>query len=65
MRRAMARLPPPQVASVGVAENANTAVLVTATPDGEVLDRRQVALTDVELPTHPHHHEGSWATGRW
>src|SRR6476661_6423243 len=51
--------------TVGVAENANTAVLVTLAPGGEVLDRRRVELTGRELPTHPHHHEGSWAVGRY
>lgn len=29
-----------------------------------VLDRRTVDLT-TGLPTHPHHHEGSWAVGRY
>jgi hypothetical protein len=54
-----------RVAAVGVAENANAAVLVTLGPGGELLDRRSVALTDPGLPTHPHHHEGSWAVGRY
>jgi hypothetical protein len=40
-------------------------VLVTVAPSGEVLDRRRVELTDPGLPTHPHHHEGSWAMGRY
>jgi hypothetical protein len=53
------------VATVGVAENANSAVLVTIAPNGELLDRRSIALTDRSLPTHPHHHEGSWAVGRY
>jgi len=52
-------------AIVGVAENANTAVLVTVAPDGRLLDRRLVELTERGLPTHPHHHEGSWAVGRY
>lgn len=56
---------PPRAAIVGVAENANTAVLVTVTPDGTLLDRRHVELTEPGLPTHPHHHEGSWAVGRY
>jgi len=51
-------------AAVGVAENGNSAVLVTVAPDGKVLDRRSVELTQ-GLPTHPHHHEGSWALGRY
>jgi hypothetical protein len=50
---------------VGVAENGNAAVLVTVAPNGELLDRRNVDLTDRGLPTHPHHHEGSWAVGRY
>jgi hypothetical protein len=40
-------------------------VLVTIGPGGEVLDRRRIDLTDRALPTHPHHHEGSWAVGRY
>lgn len=50
---------------VGVVEQGNAAVLVTVAPDGALLDRRRVVLTDRELPTHPHHHEGSWAVGRY
>jgi hypothetical protein len=52
-------------AIVGVTENGNSAVLVTLTPRGELLDRRRIDLTDRDLPTHPHHHEGSWAVGRY
>jgi hypothetical protein len=52
-------------AIVGVAENGNSAVLVTVAPGGELLDRRRVDLTERGLPTHPHHHEGSWAVGRY
>lgn len=51
-------------ATVGVAEHANTAVLVTVSSSGELLDRRSIALTR-GLSTHPHHHEGSWAVGRY
>ena len=51
-------------AIVGVAEHVNTAVLVTLGPDAALLDRRGIMLT-VGLPTHPHHHEGSWAVGRY
>ena len=40
-------------------------MLVTVTPDGQLLDRRRIDLTAPELPTHPHHHEGSWAVGRY
>ena len=52
-------------ATVGVAEHGNSAVLVTVGPGGELLDRRSIVLTDRGLPTHPHHHEGSWAIGRY
>lgn len=52
-------------ATVGVAEHANSAVLVTIAPGGELLDRRRIELTERGLPTHPHHHEGSWAVGRY
>lgn len=54
-----------RVATVGVAEHANSAELVTVGPGGELLDRRHIDLTDHGLPTHPHHHEGSWAVGRY
>ncbi len=53
-----------RTATVGVTEHGNSAVLVTIAPDGELLDRRQIELTN-GLPTHPHHHEGSWAVGRY
>jgi hypothetical protein len=53
-----------RAASVGVAEHGNSAVLVTLAPSGELLDRRRVDLTH-GLPTHPYHHEGSWAVGRY
>lgn len=45
-------------------EHGNSAVLVTVQSDGALLDRRRIDLTD-GLPTHPHHHEGSWAVGRY
>jgi len=51
-------------AAVGVAEHGNSAVLVTLAPDGAFLDRRRIDLTH-GLPTHPYHHEGSWAVGRY
>jgi len=54
-----------RAATVGVAENSNTAVLVTVGPGGEFLDRRRLELTERGLSTHPHHHEGSWAVGRY
>jgi hypothetical protein len=52
-------------ATVGVAEHGNDAVLVTLAPGGELLDRRRIRLTEPGLPTHPYHHEGSWAVGRY
>jgi hypothetical protein len=52
------------MAAVGVAEHGNSAVLVTIATGGELLDRRRVDLTE-KLPTHPHHHQGSWAIGRY
>jgi hypothetical protein len=52
-------------ATVGVAEHGNSAVLVTVAHGGELLDRRRIDLTERGLPTHPHHHEGSWAVGRY
>lgn len=54
-----------RAATVGVAEHGSSAVLVTVALGGEFLDRRRVDLTDHGLPTHPHHHEGSWAVGRY
>ncbi|MBI3819463.1 MAG: hypothetical protein HY286_12275 [Planctomycetes bacterium] len=53
-----------RAAVVGVAEHSNSAVLVTIANDGELLDRRHIELTR-GLPTHPYHHEGSWAVGRY
>jgi hypothetical protein len=50
--------------AVGVAEHGNSAILVTVAPGGELLDRRRIDLTR-DLPTHPYHHEGSWAVGRY
>jgi hypothetical protein len=52
-------------AIVGVAEHGNGAVLVTLAGDGKLLDRRHIELTERGTPTHPHHHEGSWAVGRY
>ena len=60
----MAGTPAQRAAAVGVVEHGNSAVLVTVTAGGELLDRRRIDLTD-GLPTHPHHHEGSWAVGRY
>ena len=53
-----------QHAVVGVAEHGNSAELITVTASAELLDRRRVDLT-TGLPTHPYHHEGSWAVGRY
>lgn len=53
-----------QTATVGVTEHGNSAILVTVTPDGDLLDRRRIDLTQ-GLPTHPYHHQGSWAVGRY
>jgi hypothetical protein len=60
----VARARTQQVAAVGVVEHGNSAVLVTVAPGGELLDRRRIDLTE-GLPTHPHHHQGSWAVGRY
>jgi hypothetical protein len=51
-------------ASVGIAEHGNSVVIVTLARGGELLDRRRIDLTR-DLPTHPYHHEGSWAVGRY
>jgi hypothetical protein len=51
-------------AAVGVAEHGNSAILITVASSGELLDRRRIDLTR-GLPTHPYHHEGSWAVGRY
>lgn len=53
-----------QAATVGVAEHGNSAVLVTVAAGGALIDRRSIDLTH-GLPTHPYHHEGSWAVGRY
>ena len=57
--------PTQRAATVGVVEHANAAVLVTVARGGELLDRRRIDLTERGLPTHPHHHQGSWAVGRY
>jgi hypothetical protein len=61
----MARGRTQRTATVGVAEHGNSAVLVTVESGGQLLDRRRIDLTERGLPTHPHHHEGSWAVGRY
>lgn len=60
----MAKVRAQQGAAVGVAEHGNSAELVTLAAGGELLDRRRIDLTR-GLPTHPYHHEGSWAVGRY
>ncbi len=44
-------------AIVGVSDHGGWAILVTATRDGKLLDRRRVELVDDSLPGIPHHHE--------
>ena len=56
--------PAQRPAAVGVAEHGNSAILITVASDGQLLDRRRIDLTR-GLPTHPYHHEGSWAVGRY
>jgi len=43
---------------VGVSDHGGWAVMVTATGDGRLLDRRRVELVDECLPKIPHHSEG-------
>lgn len=45
-------------AIIGVSDHGGWAVLVTATADGTLLDRRRVELVDEDLPKIPHHSEG-------
>jgi hypothetical protein len=52
-------------AIVGVAEHGSAVVLVAVGRGGELLDRRRVELVEPGLSSHPHHHEGSWAVGRY
>lgn len=54
-----------QAAAVGVAEHAQSAVLLTVAGGGVLLDRRHIELSEAGFPTPPHHHEGSWAVGRY
>lgn len=51
-------------ATIGIAEQGSSAILVTVAHNGQLLDRRRIDLTR-ELPTRPHHLEGSWAVGRY
>lgn len=60
----MAKTSKQRSAVVGVAEHGNSAELVTVAAGGELVDRRRIDLT-TGLPTHPYHHEGAWAVGRY
>jgi hypothetical protein len=60
----MARTSKQRSAVVGVAEHGNSAELVTVAANGELVDRRRIDLT-TGLPTHPYHHQGAWAVGRY
>ncbi|MGB6449531.1 MAG: hypothetical protein WBE92_02135 [Steroidobacteraceae bacterium] len=53
-----------RTATIGAAEHGNSAWLVTVALGGELIDRRRIDLTS-GLPTHPYHHEGAWAVGRY
>lgn len=44
-------------ATVGAADHAGWAVLVTVDTGGALIDRRRVTLADADLPKLPHHHE--------
>lgn len=43
---------------VGVSDHAGWAILVTASDDGALVDRRRVALVEDGIPCMPHHHDG-------
>ena len=45
-------------AIIGISDHGGWAVMVTATGDGKLLDRRRVELVDAGLPKIPHHSEG-------
>jgi hypothetical protein len=64
IRKAIMKAELRSIATVGAAEHGNSVVLVTLDSDHRLLDRRRVDLTR-GLPTHPYHHEGSWAIGRY
>jgi hypothetical protein len=42
---------------IGISDHGGWAILVAATRDGTLLDRRRVELVDEGLPCIPHHHE--------
>jgi hypothetical protein len=43
---------------IGVSDHGGWAILITATANGTLLDRRRVELVDDDLPKIPHHSEG-------
>jgi hypothetical protein len=43
---------------IGVSDHGGWAILITATANGTLLDRRRVELVDEDLPKIPHHSEG-------
>jgi hypothetical protein len=43
--------------TIGISDHGGWAILLTATSDGTLLDRRRVELVDDSLPAIPHHHE--------
>jgi hypothetical protein len=45
-------------ATIGVSDHGGWAILVTASGNGDLLDRRRVELVDKSLPKLPHHSEG-------
>lgn len=61
----MAKTTEERRARVGVAEHGNSAELVTLDSHGAVIDRRRIDLTPNGMPSHPYHHEGAWAIGRY
>lgn len=65
MLAAMAKARMQRKAAAGFVNHGSRAVFVTLGPDGELLDRRTVELVEKGLPTHPYHHEGQWAMGRY
>jgi|GEM_PF-3392021 len=50
--------------SVGAIQHGNQITLILARSHREVVGVEQFALTE-GLPTHPYHHEGAWALGRY
>lgn len=48
----------PKPAIAGIFDHCGWAIAVTASPAGELLDRRRIALVEEGLPMLPHHSEG-------